>query len=183
MESEEECTSDFVKEEEESFDEIDSQSLTMDCGLRSQTAGQASQAKHLVSTPAPVTIVHYHPANWIINENASSPTSQTVFQGHQRSILPRTMGLQHDLSPRETEKRNSQVGDYLDFVIWIRSLLIEMYPSLSELAEDVPLLGDIKWTERHAWGRNVDEKCPSCWRVIICTVAHHLFDTNNFKTF
>lgn len=98
-------------------------------------------------------------------EGTVSPKSHiNGFHGEQTHSIPEPVHLKGEMAC-EMEKRSSQIGDYLDFVMWIRSLLLRMYPSLSQLKEDMPLISGLKWPERHAWGRQVDEECPSHWRV------------------
>ena len=169
MESDEDCVSDFVKEEVESFDDNDSHS-NLCFGQR--IPGVPVQTRNLPTKTG--TTVHYHPVTSSMSSTHdhdastqfTSPPASTIFQGGQRPILPRLAAVERALAC-DNEKRHGQAGDYLDFVIWIRSLLLRMHPSLSMLPEDMPLFGGLKWPDRHSWGRKVDEECPSHWRVQI----------------
>ena len=164
MDNEVDLTSPFIKEEQENSNETEYPAyLSTDLSIRDNN----KQAP-----PRGVATFHYHPVssseqtaeqNETISETDSTLNSHAAVQ--KRLHLPRPSNSQKGFTLVQTNRRCSHVGDYLDFVFWIRSLLLKMHPTLSELPQDMPLFAGLKWTDRHAWGRNVDEKCPSYWRV------------------
>ena len=164
MDSEVDLTSSFIKEERENSSETE---------YPAYLSNSLSTRDNKQVPPRGVATFHYHPAsseqtaeqNETINETDSTHNTYTSAQKRQRLDLPRPSNSQKGFTVVQTSRLSSNVGDYLDFVFWIRSLLVKMYPTLSELPDDMPLFSGLKWTDRHAWGRNVDEKCPSYWRV------------------
>ena len=166
MENEIASKVDLVKEEQEATNETEYPAYIRN----NQPPGKSMTLK-------PMATVHYHPVTsstpqQLERVNGTDSMHQIAVQGQQRLILPRPTNLQYAPTPDQSDKRENQVGDYLEFVFWVRSLLQKMYPSLVELRADVPLFAGLKWPDRHAWGRKVDEKCPSHWRVHIFKHIH-----------
>ena len=157
MENEVGSASGFIKEERESV--VDNEYPAYLNNSKSPRNGNQTLSRGMAT-------VHYHPVSSTqtaepenrLNEIDAMHKCHAPSQDSQQIILPRPTSLQ---------KRPSSIkaGDYLDFVFWIRSLLLKLHPSLSELPEDMPLFSGLKWPDRHAWGRKVDEKCPTYWRV------------------
>ena len=159
-------TVDLVKEEQEDTDETEYPAYIGS----NQPPGKRGTLK-------PMATVHYHPVpsstpQELDKIDGTGSIHQKAVSGRQRLILPRPTNIQYVSTPEQSDKCGNQVGDYLEFVFWVRSLLQKMYPSLAELPVDVPLFAGLKWPDRHAWGRKVDEQCPSHWRVHIFKHIH-----------